>query len=108
MQRTPEVTFNLYGTYKQPLNQGDLAFTVDYYWTSKFNFEPTGGFQQPAYGLLNANVTYTLPDKHYSISVYGKHIAYTKSTEGVLPQPFAILRTWGEPATWGVSLAFDF
>lgn len=109
MARVPEWTGTLFANYEQPFAGGKIALNGSYYLTSRYRFDPAGAYQQSGYGLLNARVTYTLPDGHTSVSAFGDNITDTKYTASVLPfVPVAILQQWATPATWGIELAYKY
>ena len=45
---------------------GSLDLTGNYYYTTKFNWDPSGQFPEPAYGLIASSINWTSPKRHVS------------------------------------------
>jgi iron complex outermembrane receptor protein len=108
MLRTPRFAGNIGLSYNQPLAEGNLVLSGNYYHTSKFYFDPVNRFSQDAYGLLNASATWTDARDRWSLSVFGKNITNTTYRSVVLPGPFSIQQAFGEPASIGMSVSYRY
>lgn len=108
MQRSPKFTGNLGVQYQTPLPAGSLRLNGDYYYTSKFYFDPANQNGQDGYGLLNLAAAWIDPSEAWTLSVYGKNVTNQVYRAQVLPGAFAIQQTYGEPATYGVSVTYKY
>jgi iron complex outermembrane receptor protein len=74
-QNTPKWTFSETLAYSAPVGDGsvDVSATLSYRSrTQQFELR-TPGLDQPAYGLLDANIVYNIDDR-FSIGVHGKNL----------------------------------
>lgn len=113
-------------------DSGTLAASLGYRWQDMVYQDSGAGpavpdrqfNAQPSFGLLDARVTFTrdLPEgRSARISLWGKNVLDEKypvhvipSGDGPVPQAGAIAGfygqavAWAEPATYGISLSFEF
>jgi iron complex outermembrane receptor protein len=76
---SPNWDVTLGASYDIPLNgDGDLELSTNYLYNSGFYWEPGNRVKQNAYGLVNAQAAWTLPDDRWRIRVWGKNLASTK------------------------------
>jgi iron complex outermembrane receptor protein len=108
MQRSPEFTGNLGLQYETALSYGTLRLNGDYYYTSKFYFDPANQNEQDAYGLLNLSASWIDPGDAFTVSVYSKNVTDEEYRAQILPGAYAIQQTWGEPVTYGVSVSYKY
>ncbi|WP_226998615.1 TonB-dependent receptor [Tardibacter chloracetimidivorans] len=108
MPRSPKFSGNVTVNYTRPLAGGEIAFSANYYRTSKIFFDPAEQFGQGAYGLLNLRVGYTLPDGHTSFAVYGTNVTDKKYVNQLTPVNFSIAQNYGQPAVYGISASYKF
>lgn len=106
--RSPDFMTSLVLDYTQPIGIGDLRLRGEYSYQTDMYFDPgnarVDGFYQPAYGLLNARVTYLPPEGNWEISVFGKNLADEEYFRNIVPVSGAGVGTPGDPMTVGVSL----
>jgi iron complex outermembrane receptor protein len=115
---TPEVSFSLGAEYRHDLANGDeITGRVDYTHQSRTDYAGLGlspNAQQPAFGLLNARLTYET-DSGLALSVFGTNLAnkaYITGATDDAPKPgaglgFSIV-SQGRPREFGVSLTKRF
>ena len=74
-QNTPKWTFSETLAYTAPIGAGslDLSATLSYRSSSQQFELRIPGLDQPAYGLLDANIVYNIDDR-FSIGVHGKNL----------------------------------
>jgi iron complex outermembrane receptor protein len=108
MLRTPRFAGNIGLSRNQPFADGNLTLSGNYYYTTKFYFDPVNRFSQDAYGLLNLSATWTDAHDKWSISLFGKNVTDTKYRSEVLPGPFSIQQAFGEPASIGMSVSYHY
>lgn len=76
VQNTPKWTASGTLAYSTPVGAGDLDLISTVSWRSKtYQFEvPNPYIDQPDYALWDASVTYTAPEKRWTLGVYGKNL----------------------------------
>jgi iron complex outermembrane recepter protein len=72
--KAPRYDFNVATEYVAPVANGELALTLTYAYTGKFYWEPDNRLVQGAYGLLNGQIKWTSPDKHYYVRAFGNNL----------------------------------
>jgi len=105
--KVPKWTVYLAGTYTQPVASlnSEVSLRVSYDWRSRFETDlpNTPGLAQPAYGLTNANLSFTKDS--WSVSVFGRNLFDVYYTETK-----AINFAWGDlggaPRTYGVRFTY--
>ncbi|HEU0043129.1 TonB-dependent receptor [Sphingomonas sp.] len=91
---------------------GEAAFRADYTMYSRIfqDVANTPIITEPGYGLLNARISYTLPNKAVSLSVFGTNL--TKSlylVSGNISGAFGLAEdSYGRPREFGVSASYRF
>jgi iron complex outermembrane receptor protein len=74
----PKWTFNLGGSYTVPVSNGNVRANVNYAWTDRVDFQPgtpdERSVTQPAYGLLDARITWHIDREGLDLAVYGKNL----------------------------------
>jgi iron complex outermembrane receptor protein len=74
--QAPKFSGNLTVDYFVPAGAGELGFTVNGYHNSGFFFEPDNRLSQPAFTLLNAQVTYNFgSNDRYQFRVFGTNLS---------------------------------
>jgi iron complex outermembrane receptor protein len=110
MVRAPKWTANIGANYDLETEVGRFNFDVNYAYTSSYAWDADNKLREPSHGLLDAQITYTFPDEHYSIRLYGKNLTKEKyyvaqiqsdSARGSSAMP-------GAPRTYGVDLLVKF
>lgn len=117
--RVPETTALLGVDYRVPLSGGTLTFGTDWSYISKHNFNVTDNSDlyalQQAYWLGGVHTSYTLPGDHIVIGAYVNNVTDrryknqamlyqggTNALNGHYPTGY------GDPRTFGMSLAYKF
>jgi iron complex outermembrane recepter protein len=108
MLQAPRFSGNTALDYTIPLAGGSLDLNANFAYQSKVYFDPANQFPQGGHGLLNLRGTWTTPDGHWSFSVYGNNVTDRNYRRTVFPTPFAFLTVYGEPVTYGGSVALHF
>lgn len=111
MQRAPKFTGNLNAVYTIPMaSGGEWSIGGGLSHNSGFFWQPTHHIKQRAYTLFNAQVGYTFPDEHFSITAWGKNLSNEKYYAGAYEQggPFGNPSAPAAPRTYGVTLATKF
>jgi len=110
MQRTPrwqgaigaEVTTSV-GTWEDA-----LSARLAYRYQGRMPWAPENTTWEESFGVLDGRVTLTLPDKPWSISVYGKNLGNTVYRTNIIPFFQEEMSSFGNPRTYGVELSAAF
>jgi iron complex outermembrane receptor protein len=108
MQRSPDFTASLGANYRFEMLGGDTTLSGNFYYTSKFYFDPTQQSSQDAYGLLSLHAEWVDPSRRYTVAVYGDNVTGQRYRTQVLPNTTGFASVWAAPATWGVSVGAKF
>lgn len=109
MQRTPEFTGNIGASYRADLAGGELRFSGNLYYTSKFYFGPSGTqFPQKAYEIATARVQWTDPSDSYTVAIWGDNLTNDRHLTAVQYNSFGLGASWNAPVTYGVEFGFRF
>jgi iron complex outermembrane receptor protein len=107
--RSPKFTYIVGADYTLNMGSGDILFSVDYFHSGKYFFEPDLFLKQRPYGLLNGLVKYR-PSENFAIGIYGKNLTKEKYAVYAVSNAGAVGYTYnaGAPRTYGVSLDLSF
>lgn len=108
MQRAPEFTGNVGGSYDIDMAQGTLTLSGNLYYTSSFYFDPEQQFKQDGYALLSLRAQWQDPGKRYTIAVFGDNVTDKRYQTQVLFTTLGTGAVWNSPATYGVELGVKF
>ena len=108
--RSPDFQTSLVAEYTQPIGQlGDVRLRGEYFYQSEEFFDPanqkTRGYYQPAYGLVNARISYLPPGGQWELSLYGKNLTNEEYFRNIVPIAGVTgVGAPGDPLTVGVAL----
>lgn len=109
MQRTPEFTGNIAASYTTDLAGGELQFSGNLYYTSKFYFGPSGvQFPQKGYEVASARMQWTDPSGAYTIGIWGDNLTNNRHLDAVQYNSIGLGANWNEPVTYGADVTFKF
>ncbi|HKT14605.1 MAG TPA: TonB-dependent receptor [Allosphingosinicella sp.] len=106
-----DVTFNVGANYSVPLGKGVADFNANYSYASKFYAGPDNILTEPARGLLDASVTYTLPNDGWNIGLWARNITKEKyhTFIAVVGNPGGSeTGAVGAPRTYGIRIGYEF
>ncbi|MGF7150126.1 iron complex outermembrane receptor protein [Sphingomonas zeicaulis] len=107
--RTPRLQANGTISYETDLGNGSTIggnATVSH--TSRMNHDVSGNFVQPAFTLVNANLSWTSADDHIRATLFGTNIFDEDYIAGVLVSGIATAVTYAQPRSYGVRLEYLF
>jgi len=111
-QKTPELTYNIMGTYELGLGNGSsvisrLAYSWrDDYMTDLYNKH---WLQQEAFGLLDASVTWVSAEGNWAVSVFGKNLSDEEYFDYAADVGALDSARWGgTPVTYGARISYSF
>ena len=110
MQRTPrwqgvigaEVTTDV-GSWEDA-----LSARLNYRYQGRMPWAPENTTWEDGYGTLDGRVTLTLPDKPWSVSVFGKNLGKTVYRTNIIPFFQEEMSSFGAPRTYGIELSASF
>lgn len=108
MLRSPKFTGNAGLGYKWAFAGGELGLSANVTYSSKLYFDAANQFSQKSYEQVSLRAEWVDPSDHFTLAIFGENITGSKYRTQVLPGQFAILQTWGSPATIGGSIRFKY
>lgn len=109
MMRAPDVTGTVSATYTVPFASGaKLDATASYYYSSKVYFDATNRIAQPAYGLLDARLTYHLSGERVSLALWGRNLTDETYISGSALSANGDQIRIGAPRQYGVTARYAF
>jgi iron complex outermembrane receptor protein len=112
LERAPNFVFTLGLDYNVVIpNAGPMGFNVIVYHNGGFFWDPQNGeFGEPkqrAYTLLNASLTYTLPNPNWSVIAWGSNLTNEYySDDSLATGVFGIYAVPAPPRMYGVTLKY--
>lgn len=110
-ERVPELTGYLAGTWIRPLDGGaELSFRASYWWTDEYYNDALNAeiIKQDAYGLIDANVTWTNADGNVKVSLFGRNLADEEFFDFGLDNALTTLTWGGMPRNFGIRLSYSY
>ncbi|HRE42370.1 MAG TPA: TonB-dependent receptor [Terricaulis sp.] len=105
--RTPEFTANLAGTYTIPTSVGAFAITGNVAYNSGYYPAPDNRLKQPAYTMVNGEISWTTPDERYRFALWGRNLLDEEKLLYLAAAQFD-LAIYDEPMTYGISISANF
>lgn len=107
--RTPRFTFNAALDYRTDVSFGEIGGNISYYHNSGFYWEPDNKLRQPAYDLVNAEISWTsssdmLSARLWAKNLFDKQYFYGQSSGANVPDG----GRGAAPRTYGVTLGVKF
>ena len=87
---------------------GELATSAEYRYTSEQRGELEPYANQPAYGLIDGNLTWVSPGRRYEASLWGKNLANRVWISHVYTIANEVFGVYGEPRMYGLRLTWHF
>ncbi len=110
-ERVPELTYNVAASYDRPLAAGgELGFRISYNWTDEYFNDALNAriIRQPAYGLIDASISYKTENEKLVVSLFGRNLADEEYFDFALDNALTT-QTWGGmPRTVGVRLTYNY
>ena len=108
LPQTPDYTFNIGGDYSIETDIGKIALNATYYRTGKFYAAPDNVAFQKGYDLINASISWTDPDDHITVKLWGKNLGKTVYTTSLIEGFTGVDVSYGYPRTYGITAGFKF
>jgi len=112
-QRTPSHSFAASADYEVPLGSGTLELHGDYSYRSREQFQLSASpYDQQAYGLLGARITFRSRDDRWSAALFATNLTderYRTAGRGTgIAQTGIAYSSVGLPRQWGLQLTAAF
>jgi iron complex outermembrane receptor protein len=105
----PRVSSTFTADYLVPLGaSGDLNFSGTYSHNSGWFGEPDNRLHQPAYDLLNAQISWNSSDQIYEVRLWGRNLTDTQYVTALGSQPNGDFAVFAPPRTYGVTVSRVF
>ena len=115
--KSPDLTYNLLGSYLHQMDGGELTLTMNYRFESELFYtfkQATTADRAPSHGYLNARIGYTFGQGRYVVSLWGNNLTEEFAcARAILGAGAAQLdsgcevKAFGE-ALYGLSFSVDF
>lgn len=95
-------------TYSLDTAHGRFAFNVTDRYVDRYPLTPDNTIKAPAANTVDASITWTAPDTHYDVQLYGQNLTdtYTYVAGYEAASSFAIVP--GAPRVYGVTFGFHY
>jgi iron complex outermembrane receptor protein len=105
----PQYVVNLSPSYRQPVGDGEVTLSVNWYYNSGYYNDASNIFRQAAYNTLGATGEWRPQNGSYSVKVWGKNLTdkavfARMSTTAPFGEFFAL----SPPRTYGISVDYQF
>jgi iron complex outermembrane receptor protein len=104
----PDWTLNASADYVLPTSVGDVAFNVTYLHNDGWFGEPDNRLRQPAYDVLNAQVSWTSSDELTLIRLWGRNLTDEDYAATLFSQFNGDVIQYTPPRTYGVTVERRF
>lgn len=108
LPRAPKFTVSAQASYKVPIGDGNLEFTGNFYYTSKYYIDVPSDTSQKGYELVNASATYHLPGDHWSIGAFVTNLTNTVYVAGPNANAFGYGAIPSDPRIIGGKISFKY
>lgn len=106
--RTPDLTANGAITYEFAVGDGKVALNSSVSYSGKFYWDAANLFVQDEYTLVDLSAKYTAPGQRWSMTLWGKNVTDVKYGIYLNPQQRFSAISYGDPATYGMTLGIKF
>jgi iron complex outermembrane recepter protein len=110
LSRAPKISGNVGAQYRIRTTLGEFDLSTDYSYTGTYYWDPDNFVKQPAYGVLDARISYRMGDTGLRVSVWGTNL--TNKLYYLAENQFAnIMGSEGFPAPprqYGVTVGFKY
>jgi iron complex outermembrane receptor protein len=109
LPRAPDFTFNIGGNYEHRFGNGSrVRISGNAYYSSSYPWDSGGRIFQDSYVLVNAQIEYTLPGDHFSLTVWGKNLTDERVFNYVSISGAGDRSSFADPITYGITGRFRF
>lgn len=106
--RAPRRSLNLSASYEFAVGDGSLRLSSNALFSARYFLEAGNRIAQPAYEIVNGEITYTLPGDHVSIGIFGRNLTnqlyFLSNTISTISDTVA----YDKPRWFGATLSFRY
>jgi iron complex outermembrane receptor protein len=108
--RAPRFTANLGLIYERPLAGGMLTLAGNAYFSGKYYTDLLNreAIAQKRYEVINASASWTSPDEHWKVTVFGKNLTNSYYQTAILVSNGADNAAYAKPRWFGATLEYNF
>ena len=106
--RSPKFSGNIGADYTFDIGSGEIGINSTLYHNSGFYWTPDDVFRQKSYNLLNAQLSWTSPNKKLSLRLWGRNILGTRYLNFLAPTTLGTVTAPAEPRTYGLTSEVKF
>lgn len=108
LPQAPEFTMNASVTYTIPSNVGDFDVNSTFYHNSGFPWQPDNLYNQPAYDLLTASITWHSKDGMYKVRAYGNNLLNSLYYSTIVASSLGATASPNMPRSYGAEFTVRF
>ncbi len=110
LERAPKVTYTVGALYEIPFNNGSaITLRTNYSYTDRTPINTINSSFLPAFGLLDASVSYVFADGRTHLTAFGKNLTDEVYAVTGADIPGFVYFTYLEPPrTWGLELKYEY
>jgi len=107
--RSPSFSGNAGFDYKWRLqDHGALNLNANYYHTSSFNWDPSGQFKEPAFGLLSSSLMWSSPTSKFDLQLWCSNCLNKYHNTFIAESGPAQQQAPAEPRYYGIKVGAHF
>lgn len=108
MLRAPKFTFGVSGDYEIETSIGDFNLSGSVYRTSRFYWDVNNRLSQPAYFLVNSELSWTSQDGHFGASLWVRNLTQAVIFQSLVGNANGDFATFDRPRSFGGTLRVNF
>jgi len=110
MIRAPEWTASASANWRHPMRNGIIELTGNLYYTTRIFYQADNAkiYSQKPYALLNLRAAWSPPSEKYQLAIWGKNVTDVHYMNQASPDAAAARVRYSAPATYGVSVSFNY
>lgn len=108
MIRTPKWSGNAAVTYDMPAFDGTLSISGNAFFSGRVYYDVANRAQQKPYQIYNASLSWTTPDDHWRVTIFGENLSDEVYVQSLLVSGLGYNVNFGRPATYGARLTYQF
>jgi iron complex outermembrane receptor protein len=108
LPKAPKFTGDLSADYTTPLSAGKFSANLTYAYDSGWYAEADNRLKQPAYGVLNAFMSFGSANDDLVFKVWGRNLTDKLYAAFIASQSNGDFAEWAPPRTYGVTLSRKF
>jgi iron complex outermembrane receptor protein len=106
---TPKFTTSLGVDYAVDIGSaGTLQLSATWAHNSGFYWDPENRLREPAYNIVNTQISFTAPDESWRVRVFARNLLDERYYAYVSPSPTGDTGAGAPPLTYGVAFGFRF